>query len=235
MTKVKGRRGEFYWVDGQPYVSVTKIISVLDKPALRYWFGQQVYRAFAADPGLSEKDALSAPYQTSNKAKDRGTTVHSIVEAWKQSQAHIDTIPDQFKGYAEAFYEFVKTNHVKVIENERTVVSKKYGFAGTLDVLANINGNETPLIIDVKTGKGLYPEVQLQLSAYQQGLKENGINANLSALLLREDGSFEFARYTDSLLPQFLACKTIWEWQNADLLADTKKYAKQPNLLGGDR
>ena len=39
------RRGGFYWIDNKPYVSVTKVLEVLDKPALRYWFGKEVYYA----------------------------------------------------------------------------------------------------------------------------------------------------------------------------------------------
>jgi len=226
MTKVSNRRGGFYWVDNAPYASVTSIIGVLDKPALRYWTGQCVYRAFAANPDLSEKEALAAPWQLSNTSKDRGSTVHSIVESWKQTKEHITTIPDQFKGYAEAFYKFVKTNHVEIQEHEKTVISKVYNFAGTLDVLGKLNNNKKLMIIDVKTGKGLYPEVELQLSAYRQALKEEGIDADIAALLLCEDGTYQFAEYKTDRLDQFLACYTLWRWQNEEKLA-------QMNLFKG--
>ncbi len=206
-------------MDNAPYASVTDILNILDKPALRYWFGKTVYRAFAANPSLSEKEALAAPWQLSGDAKDRGSTVHSIVESWKQTKNHITTIPDQFKGYAEAFYKFVNTNHVEIKEHEKTVVSKLYRFAGTLDVLAKINNDEKPVIIDVKTGKGLYPEVELQLSAYRQALKEEGIEADIAALLLGEDGTYQFAKYGKDRLEQFLACLTLWRWQNEEMLA----------------
>ena len=218
MTNIKTRRGGFYWVDNNPYASVTNIISILDKPALRYWFGKTVYRAFAADPALSEKEALAAPWQLSNTSKERGSTVHSIVESWKQTKKHISTIPDQFKGYAEAFYKFVKTNHVEIQEHEKTVVSKVYNFAGTLDILGKLNTNKKLMIIDVKTGKGIYQETELQLSAYRQALKEEGIDADISALLLREDGTYQFAEYKTDRLDQFLACYSLWRWQNEEKL-----------------
>ena len=228
MTNIKNRRGGFYWLDNNPYASVTNIIGILDKPALRYWFGKTVYRAFAANPNLSEKEALSAPWKLSGGAKDRGSTVHSIVESWKQTKKHITTIPKKFRGYAEAFYKFVQTNHVEIQEHEKTVVSKVYNFAGTLDILAKLNTNKKPMIIDVKTGKGLYPEVELQLSAYRQALKEEGIVADMAALLLREDGTYQFAEYKTDRLDQFLACYTIWRWQNEEKLA-------QMNLFKGVR
>ena len=205
-------------MDNLPYASVTNIISVLAKPALRFWFGKTVYRAFAADPSLSEKEALAAPWKLSGDAKDRGSTVHSIVESWKQTKKNITTVPIKFRGYAEAFYKFVKTNHVEVQEHERTVISKVYNFAGTLDILAKVNSNKKLMIIDVKTGKGLYPEVELQLSAYRQALKEDGIYADMAALLLREDGTYQFAEYKTDRLDQFLACFTLWRWKNEDKL-----------------
>ena len=227
MTNIKTRRGGFYWVDNNPYPSVTNIIgNTLAKPALRFWFGKTVYRAFAANPSLSEKEALAAPWKLSGDAKDRGSTVHSIVESWKQTKKHLTTIPDQFKGYAEAFYKFVQTNHVEIQEHERTVVSKVYKFAGTLDILSRLNSNKKLMIIDVKTGKGLYPEVELQLSAYRQALKEDGIDADMAALLLMEDGTYQFAEYKTDRLDQFLACYTLWRWQNEEKL-------KQMNLFKG--
>lgn len=230
MTKVPARRGSFYWKKDTPYVSVTNALNVIDKPALRYWFGQQVFRAYAADPNLSEKEALQAPWNVTKKAADRGTTVHSIVESWKHTKKQIDTVPDKYRGYAEAFYKWVESNHVEVIENERSVYSDKYQYAGTLDMLAKINGRKDITIVDIKTGKNLYPEVQLQISAYRQALKEQGIEATMSALLLKEDGSYKYEEYTEDRLEPFLACLKLWQWKNEDKYNDAIKY-RQLSLI----
>ena len=220
------KRGGFYWVENEPYASVTNIIKVLDKPALRFWFGQMVYRAFAADATLDEKSALAAPWRASGKAKDRGSTVHSIVESFKTTKEPIKNIPDGFKGYADAFYKWIDDNKVKVFEHERTVVSKEHQFAGTLDLIVELNGSKEKTIIDVKTGKGLYAEVQLQLSAYRQALKEGGIEANMAALLLKDDGTYIYETYKRDLLNEFLACKTIWDWQNEEKMKQLKLFKK---------
>ncbi len=224
------RRGGFYWLDGQPYPSVTEIIGVLDKPSLRYWFGQQVYRAFAADPGMSEKDALNAPYRKSEQAKARGTAVHSIVEvakniedfeAWLQKQSEI------YKGYGMAFLQWMKDAHPTIIEHERTVVSRKFGYAGTLDLLATLNGNGQRIIVDCKTGKDIYSEAFLQLSAYRQALKEEGVDTiGVAVVLLGEDGSYKYQFSEADLFRQFFACKVIWDWQHQDDVAQTVRYAK---------
>ena len=220
------RRGGYYWLDGDPYVSVTNAIGVLDKPALRYWFGREVWRAMSADPTLSEKDALGAPYRVSDDAKSRGSTIHSIVEAYRHTEEYIETVPSQFKGYAQAFYRWTADNHIAIVEHERTVVSRKHGYAGTLDLLVNINGNEMPIIIDVKTGKDIYPEAYLQLAAYRQALKENGQEtAGSAVLLLQEDGSFKYQFTQEDYFRTFFACLVIFQWQHAEEMANLRQYA----------
>lgn len=114
------RRGGFYWFDGKPYVTVTTALKVVDKPALRWWFGKQVYQAMMLDPGLSEKEALAAPYRTTKKAANRGTAIHSIAETWKHSKKQIKSVPEKYRGYAQAFYDFVESNHINIIDREKT-------------------------------------------------------------------------------------------------------------------
>ncbi len=223
--KRSSRRGGFYWIDGVPYISVTNVLKCLDKPALRYWYGQQVYRAFAKDPGLSEKEAMSAPYLESGKAKDRGSTVHSIVEAYKKTGVVIEDIPEKFRGYAEAFYSWVKDNKVEIIKQEKTVISEKHGYGGTLDIIALIDGSR--MLIDVKTGKGIYPEAWLQLSAYKEAVEEEGKKVDeIAVLLLKENGKYLFER-GESDIKAFLACKKIWIWQNKELYAQMMKGTKR--------
>lgn len=225
------RRGGFYWLGEKPYPSVTNIIGILDKPSLRYWFGREVYRAMVADPTLSEQQALSKPYEISESAKDRGSTIHSIVEAWRQKQVYVDNVPQPFRGYAQAFYSWVKENHTEIVEHERTVVSKEHGYAGTLDLLIKLNGNKLPLVADVKTGKDIYDEAWLQLSAYRQALAEEGIKtAGIAVVLLQENGSYKFEHHAEDYLPEFLACKTIWEWINREELANLAAYRRQLEL-----
>ena len=212
------RRGGFYWIQGKPFISVTNVLKILNKPAIVYWFGKEVYWALTKDPSLSEREALSAPYKTSGKAKDRGKTVHSIVEAYKGSKTEINTIPKAFKGYANAFYKWVKDNDVKILSREKTVISREHGFAGTLDLLVEINGEKKTLVVDVKTGKAIYGEVFLQLSAYKHAVEEEDKKVDgIAALLLKEDGNYIFEKGEDCF-DAFLACKDIWEWDNKSLL-----------------
>lgn len=223
MTKVKDRRGGLYFKYNKAYLSVTEIINkVLDKPSLRYWFGQQVYLATIKDPSIDEKEALSAPYKVSNKAKDRGSTIHSIVEAYKETGEIIDKIPDDYKGYAQAFYDFMNTFDIKILEQEKTIFSNKHMIAGTLDIFAKIKDKQ--YIIDVKTGKDIYQEAGLQLSAYAEIMRENGYVVDDIAVLLLETGKdglptgkYKFQTMTDDF-ETFNALKRVYIYLNKDRL-----------------
>src|SRR3990167_4760092 len=108
MDKRSKKRGGFYWVDDKPYVTVTTALGIIDKGSgLMYWFGKEIYYALAKDPSLSEQAALSAPYVTRDKAAERGSIVHSMIEVWKESKKEITTAPEQYAGYANAFYSWI--------------------------------------------------------------------------------------------------------------------------------
>lgn len=217
------RRGGFYWVENVPYVTVTTVLKAINKPALQYWFGREIYLAMVRDPTLGQKEAMSAPYKKSDKAKKRGTDVHLIVENFKETGEKITGIPDDIKKYAEAFYSWIKDYKVTIVDTETTVTSKKYMYRGTADMRVKLNGDKGVMLIDVKTGKGIYDEVQLQLSAYKQAFEEEGQKIDRMGVLLLETGkdnkptgNYKFETKTYDF-DTFLAVKKLWEWQNKEL------------------
>lgn len=217
------KRGGFYWEKDTPYLSVTEILKIIDKPALRYWFGQQVYFAMLKDPTLSEKEALAAPYESTKGARSRGTTVHSIVEAYKHTQEQLD-VAEEFRGYALAFYKFVEERKAIIHQQEKTVISRKNAYAGTLDLLVSIDDVETPLVVDVKTGKDIYAESFLQTAAYYNALLEERIKARgVGTLLLMENGEYFFKHEVERPVLKyrfeaFLAAKALYVGLNIDKL-----------------
>lgn len=220
--KLEQRRGGFYWDGKTPYLSVTTILKVIEKPALFYWFGREVYRAMLIDPSMTERDALAAPYKVSTKAKDRGSTVHSIVEAFKNTGEHIEGINENFQGYAVAFYEFMRDFKADLLEQEKTVLSVKLGIAGTLDIYAKIG--DLYYLIDVKTGKDVYQEAGLQLSAYKAMMIEEGKQVDKLAVLLLETGAdglptknYKFQTMTDDI-EAFMAAKKLYTYLNKEQL-----------------
>ena len=217
------RRGGFYWVEGKPYVSVTNVLgSVLRKPGLEYWKMREVYQAMVKNPSLSEQEALAAPYAKSDKAKSRGTTIHSLIEFYKGSGEIIKTTPE-FQPFVNAFKKWVEEHKITIVEQEKTIVNKKDKYAGTLDLLVKINGNSLPTVIDIKTSKAngqTYPDYSLQVSAYIHALYENGVKTNgCGIVVLRENGSFLYEAIVDCY-DEFLAVKKIYEWQNKELFKE---------------
>jgi hypothetical protein len=207
------KRGDFYWYHGKPYVSVTQVLKVIDKPALRFWFGREVYRFFAKNPNAGEQEALNAPWSVSGVARNRGTTVHSIVESWETTGKVITNTPPQFQGYARAFESWVNEYQAQLLEHERTIINTEHKYAGTLDLMVNIN--HQPAIIDVKTGKDIYAEAGLQLSAYKHG---DEVKADkVGVVLLQEDGNYKFQWLPDDF-DTFLHVKAVWEWLNREML-----------------
>lgn len=202
-----------YWIGGKPYISVTQVLKVIDKPAIRYWFGQQVYRAYTKEPSLSEQEALSAPYKMGKKAQSRGTSVHQIIENWHTQQMTLDP---ELTPYITAFDDFMHTHNVTLITHEQTVVNEKEGYAGTLDLIADIGGKN--FFIDVKTSKdgNVYVEAGLQLSAYKLAHADDH---EIAVVSLSEKG-----KYTFQVMPYdpeaFLACKKVYEYINRDMLLE---------------
>ena len=95
---------------------------------------------------------------------------------------------------------------------------RKHGYAGTADFVAKING--VVVLGDVKTGRALYPEVGLQLSALAHAdfiIREDGTEVpmppieKMAALHVRpKTWALVYLNKTDECFDAFLAAKTSW-------------------------
>ena len=230
----KTRRGGLYWKKDpkKPYVSVTAFLNIIAKPFLMTWFGKLIYWAMVEDPSLSQQEALDVPNQKGKEARARGTTVHSLVEVYKHTKKHVEGVPEPYRKFIEAFRDWMEEYNVEILERERTVYSDKYNYAGTLDLLVRNRNTGMTSIVDVKTGKNIYPEVFLQLVAYKQALAEEGVAINgTSAVLLKVNdkgeptGKFQYETGSAPLLV-VLAAKILFLWKNPDIAELIKIYRK---------
>ena len=71
-----------------------------------------------------------------------------------------------------SFLEWVEKNKVKFLSSEEIVYSRKYGYCGSLDFEARVNGKL--YLGDFKTGNSLYNEVFMQTAAYAMARIEEG-------------------------------------------------------------
>lgn len=104
-----------------------------------------------------------------------------------------------------------------VIETEQMVVSKRFGYAGTFDLLAVLKEDTTPSVIDLKTSKDFWPTMALQLAAYREALLEEGKKV-ARRLVVRidklETGKLEIKEYTQHArdFNAFLAALSLFRY-----------------------
>lgn len=173
----------------QRFWSVTTILSQLDKPALLYWASEQTANA-ACDqaPYLQQRienegretivkelrDARFKPPKGRRSATELGTAVHDACEQYALTGQRPE-VDDEVRPFLEQFDRWAQRWQPKYEAAEMAVYNLTYGYAGTTDFIAVVDG--VRFIGDYKSsakdvgadGKptGPYPEVALQLAAYR--------------------------------------------------------------------
>lgn len=178
--RVKTAKGHYY-KDGQGHriPGVTTILgNGIPKPALINWAANTTAEA-AVDrwdqlaeltPSARIKALQGARYETTDKAKKRGTEIHNYGERLVKGE-EVDGIPDELRGHCESYVDFLNAHDVEPVLVEATIVSYKYGYAGTLDLIAWLTHPEDGRqlwLLDLKSNeKGIFPETALQLAGYR--------------------------------------------------------------------
>ena len=242
--RVDSPSGRFYRIDDLELPSVTHILSCIGKPALINWAANQertLVSEVAADlyedlravstpmPRMAYLTTLQARIGKSKahqrelaKAGEIGTQVHKLIE-WnlRRSLGQEAGLEPQVKDDATwafmAWQDWAQAVHLKPLFIEQTVFSKTHGYAGTMDLLAEVEGVVT--LVDFKTGKAVYAEAHLQNVAYQAALIEMGHTVPATGCIVRlpkvqTDPAFEVVTVPPvvELLPTFLAVKEVWRW-----------------------
>jgi len=144
-----------YDIDGIWYPRVTSILSIKAKPALLRYYGGM--RSFKAADDVKEASARE------------GTLVHEAVEAIARGEHPV--ISEQARPSVDAYLEFARNNDIEPLLVEERIVSCQHRYAGTIDMLAKVNG--VVGILDIKTGKRIYRDYGLQTAAYMNALRED--------------------------------------------------------------
>lgn len=172
-------KGHYYVdADGARVPGVTTIIGDgLPKPALVNWAAETTAKA-----AIDEWDALTklkpsfrldklkaARWAEKDAAAKRGTEIHRLAELAVAGEP-VEP-PDELLGYVEAYVRFLDAFKVSPVHVEFSVASYQYGYAGTGDLIADLDiprVGKKRLLIDLKSSKsGIFGETALQLSAYR--------------------------------------------------------------------
>ena len=113
--------------------------------------------------------------------------------------------------------EWQESSQFVFIASERLVFSREHGYAGTTDLIGTLNGRLA--LLDIKTGRGVYPEYKLQLAAYAVAWGEMTghfpeVCTNLhvrSDFTILEANTFTAAELLP-LFQTFLAAKRLFDW-----------------------
>ena len=254
------RSGRFYEIDGESYPSVTTLLEIIAKPALLGWISKveremviKVAGELYQDCPVDKKMSAAAWQVTLNnrlgtakasakelaKAGEIGSQVHALIEWSLKAELLHDAGPsprisDQAQWAYMAWQNWRRRVHLKPLYVEQVVYSSEYGYAGTLDLVAEVNGVLT--VLDWKTGKGVYNEAHLQNAAYRQAWREMKQGDPKQGLIVRlpknvEDPEFEVevevveAKPEEEMFPRFLDAARLWMWQNEMNLEREKKKA----------
>lgn len=154
----------YYNKDGKLLPGVTTILGVLNKPALVSWANN------LGLAGINVREYVDTLALV-------GTIGHEMVCCHNRGVNFDGSIyPDELVDKAENCYlsylQWEKQHKVEPILCEAALVSELYGYGGTIDMLAKVDGINT--LLDYKTGKANYPEHVYQVAAYRQLAEENG-------------------------------------------------------------
>lgn len=163
-------RGHSYRLDGEKVVGVTTVCGNLPKNALVEWAGK-VTAAYAVDhwddlaaqPPSMRLDTLTrARYAASSSAALRGTEIHALGEAVSNGQ-EVDA--GEHVAEVEAYARFLDRWAVEVIATETPLAHTRYRYAGTADAWARFGRGPLAgarVLLDIKTGRGVYDSTALQ-------------------------------------------------------------------------
>ena len=151
--------------DGTRVPGTTTITGLLDKPALVGWANNLGLQ------GISSRDYVDSMAGV-------GTLAHAMCVAMLTGDLTEDL--DEYapievrlaRNSAAKFQVWLDEHEFKPILIEQPLVSEEHRFGGTVDLYGMLDGVHT--LVDLKTGKAIYPEMVYQLAAYRQLLIEHG-------------------------------------------------------------
>ncbi len=193
--------------EGKRLPGVTTIIGVMNKPALIKW---------ANNLGLKGIDS----YKYVDTLADIGILGHAMIhhELGGEVPDTKSYSQDQIKLAENVFLKFLeweKNINFEIIGSEMQIISEKYQFGGTADLIIKINDILT--LLDIKTSKAVYKDQFTQVAGYGIALKENGYNIRDYRILRigrnEDEGGVDYISIPNIELHEkrFLICRELYE------------------------
>ena len=233
-----------YFVDGERVRNVTGITDSLDlgkTNALMGWavkVGMEKLRGdlvpsglraddlFSVSPEVFDaaiKEAKKAHRQKKEGAATIGRDAHDWVEAHIKAQIEFGPDPDpprfpESQSAVDAYLSWEREHHVQYLQSERKIYSRLHQYAGTLDIIAIVDGKRS--LIDLKTSNSPRIEYFLQTAAYafawEEEMPDEPLEDRFILMLGKTKASFDVVeRGVESVardMKAFMACKVVAGW-----------------------
>jgi hypothetical protein len=185
--------------------------------------------------------AQKAHTRASERALDIGSQAHKLVE-WSMHKALGRAVGPEPKVREEAllaylaWQDWLLAHRVEPVWIEQAVYHPTLGYAGTLDLVARVDG--VLALVDIKTSKAVYAEYELQVAAYAHALAAMGHERVEVGYIVRlpkavepgADVAVEVHPVPDLDAPMrvFGSLLPVWKWwAAADAKAKAAYYARR--------
>lgn len=170
----------WYQIGGKKYISVTQVLEVAQHFRLSNWL---------------KNNSKNKVEKTKKETAQLGTDLHKLVELDLNHEEPKEIRPELMNAFAN--WKKVKSEYeIGALLTEQTVVSDKYGYAGTVDML--IQGrfpkvNKPFAVADLKTGF-FSVKAGYQIASYRQAIIEGKNaytedNTGMVGIQIHRDGS----------------------------------------------
>ena len=220
-----------YYVNGNEYFSATTLIGQgCVKPGLERWkritpmieYKKKLNKVLDDNEQLDRvklerlyKESMEYTDNVSDDASLVGSVVHGLVEDFIKGKEIPNQSDPAVVNCWNLFLDWWNQQNYKVVDIERKLFSKKYGYVGTLDLVVKNKKGEL-VLIDLKTSNQIVFGYVLQANAYKQAYEEETGKKISSCFCLRigkKDTKVEIAPIplNKKLFNTFLGVKMIVE------------------------
>jgi len=172
------------------------------------------------------KTSRQEPNRFRDEAGDYGSRAHRAIQ-FVGNGGSLEDVEEDVIGSVLAYQEWYRQAGIEVVHQEIMVWHPTHKYAGTIDAVGFKNGNM--VVVDWKTGSGLYPESALQVSAYAAALSQITSHPVSECWVVRfprdnqgEPGYFEqkqVADWYETFKSGFLPSLALWHTYHAPIWA----------------
>lgn len=114
-----------------------------------------------AEAALIRHELRAAATAKRDRAAELGTAVHDVAAAGRA----VEEVDEELRPRLAQYLDWLKVSGASIVGSEFQVWNLTAGYAGTIDLLCQL-GDGSVWLVDLKTGKGVYPDHNLQVEAY---------------------------------------------------------------------